>query len=107
MSDSRLAAFAATSAVMPAGIRLLAGLVRSMAPIENCVIFASDPVGVHDVSAIEFVQMIVSTKMSGSEMKASSQGTPKNAWLTDAAATLITGMPAMEIHSGNSMWRTG
>ena len=82
---------------------MLAGLVRSMAPIVNCVIFESDPVGVHEVSAIELVQMIVSTKMSGSEMKASSHGTPKNSCVTQAPSTLKTGMPTAEIHSGNSM----
>ena len=49
---------AAISPVMPAGMRLLAGLARSMAPIENCVILDSAPVGVHEVSAIEFAQMI-------------------------------------------------
>ena len=53
-----------------AGMRLLAGLVRSIAPIENCVIFDSAPVGVHEVSAIELVQMTASTKISGSEMNA-------------------------------------
>ena len=74
MSDSRLAELAAISAVIAAGIRLLAGLVRSIAPIENCVIFDIAPVGVHEVSAIELVQMIDSTKISGSEMKASSHG---------------------------------
>ena len=77
MSESRFEALAAISAVMPAGIRLLAGLVRSIAPIVNWVIFDRDPVGVQDVSAIEFAQMMVSTKMSGSEMKASSHGTSK------------------------------
>lgn len=77
MSESRLAALEAISAVIPAGIRLLAGLVRSIAPMVNCVILDSDPVGVHDVSAMELVQMMVSTKISGSEMNASSHGTPK------------------------------
>src|SRR5512138_1235350 len=101
MSESRFDAFDAISPVMPAGIRLLAGLVRSMAPIENWVIFDSAPVGVHEVSAIEFAQMIVSTKMSGSEMNASSHGTPKNACVTHAPSTLITGMPTTEIHIGN------
>jgi len=86
MSDSRLAELAAISAVIAAGIRLLAGLVRSMAPIVNCVIFDIEPVGVHEVSAIELVQMIDSTNMSGSEMNASSHGTPKNSWVTHARA---------------------
>ena len=58
MSESRFAALDAISAVIAAGIRLLAGLVRSIAPIVNCVIFDSAPVGVHEVSAIELVQMI-------------------------------------------------
>ena len=69
MSDSRFAEFAAISAVIAAGIRLLAGLVRSIAPIVNCVIFDSEPVGVHEVSAIELVQITDSTKISGSDMK--------------------------------------
>ena len=69
----------------------------------NCVIFDIEPVGVHEVSAIELVQMIDSTKMSGSEMNASSHGTPKNSWVTHAPSTLKTGMPMAEIHSGNSM----
>src|SRR4029453_4905936 len=103
MSDSRLAELAAISAVIAAGIRLLAGLVRSIAPIENCVIFDIAPVGVHEVSAIELVQMIDSTKISGSEINASSQGTPKNSCVTAAPSTLKAGIPTIEIHSGNSM----
>src|SRR5512133_909079 len=103
MSDSRLAELAAISAVIAAGIRLLAGLVRSIAPIVNCVIFDIDPVGVHDVSAIELVQMTDSTKISGSEMNASSQGTPKKACVTHAPRTLHSGMPTTEIQRGNSM----
>ena len=35
ISERRFAAFDAISAVMPAGIRLLAGFVRSIAPIVN------------------------------------------------------------------------
>jgi hypothetical protein len=104
MSDSRLAALEAISLVMPAGSRLLAGLVRSIAPIVNWVILASDPVGVHEVSAIELVQMTVSTKISGSDTKASSQGTPKNACVIQAPSTLNTGTPTHDIHSGSSMW---
>src|SRR3954466_3964315 len=101
MSESRLAALAAISAVIAAGIRLLAGFTRSMAPMENWVILLSAPVGVHDVSAMEFVQMIDSTKMSGSEMNASSHGTPKKWCETHAPTTLMMGMPMAEIHSGN------
>src|ERR1700681_3090654 len=104
MSESRLDALAAISLVMPAGMRLLAGLVRSIAPMLNWVILLSAPVGVHDVSAIEFAQITESTKMSGSEMKARSHGTPKKAWLTQAPRTPKIGMPTAEIQSGNSMW---
>src|SRR5512146_1066145 len=100
MSESRFEALAAISEVMPAGIRLLAGLVRSMAPMLNCVIFESAPVGVHDVSAMELAQITLRTKMSGSEMKARSQGTPKKSCETHAPSTLKTGMPMTEIHSG-------
>src|SRR5436190_11248767 len=103
MSESRFAALAEISAVMPAGIRLLAGFTRSMAPMENWVILLSAPVGVHDVSAMEFVQMTESTKMSGSEMNASNHGTLKKWCDTQAPSTLKTGMPIAEIHSGNSM----
>src|SRR5512141_2207109 len=103
MSDSRLAELAAISAVIAAGIRLLAGLVRSIAPIVNCVIFDIEPVGVHEVSAIEFVQMTDSTKINGNEMNASSHGTPKNACVAHAPRMLKNGMPTTEIHSGNSM----
>src|SRR5512141_2806854 len=103
MSDSRLAELAAISAVIAAGIRLLAGLVRSIAPIVNCVIFDIEPVGVHEVSSIELVQMMDSTKISGSEMNDSSHGTPKNAWVTQAPRTLKSGTPTIEIHKGNSM----
>src|ERR671923_2167138 len=103
MSESRFDAFDAISAVMPAGIRLLAGFARSIAPMVNCVILASDPVGVHEVSAIEFAQMIVSTKMSGSEMNESSHGTPKNTCVAHAPSTLKIGMPTIESHGGNSM----
>ena len=99
--------FDAISAVMPAGIKLLAGFVRSIAPIVNCVIFDSDPVGVHDVSAIEFVQITVSTKISGSEMNANNQGTPKNSCVTHAPSTLKIGTPTNDIHSGNSMCASG
>src|SRR5215212_8825184 len=103
MSESRFEAFEAISPVIAAGMRLLAGLVRSIAPIVNCVIFASEPVGVHEVSAMAFAQMIVSTKMSGSEMKERNHDTPKNSCVTHAASTLKMGIPTMEIHSGNSM----
>src|SRR5438552_8582004 len=103
MSERRLAALAEISPVIPAGIRLLAGLVRSIAPIENWVILDSAPVGVHEVSAIELVQMTASTKMRGSEMNASSHGTPKNSCETDAPSTLKIGTPTAESHKGNSM----
>src|SRR5437868_14316171 len=102
MSERRFDALAAISPVMPAGIRLLAGFTRSIAPMVNCVIFESAPVGVHDVSAMEFAQMMESTKMSGSEMKARSQGTPKKWWLTHAPATAMIGRPTAEIQIGNS-----
>ena len=69
----------------------------------NCVIFDSAPVGVHEVSAIELVQMTVSTKISGSEMNASSHGTSKNSCVTHAPSTLNSGTPTADIHSGNSM----
>ena len=82
MSDSRLAALEAISLVMPAGSRLEPGLLRSMAPIVNWVILDSEPVGVQDVSAMEFVQITVSTKMSGSETRHSQNGTPKKACVT-------------------------
>src|SRR5262245_60547110 len=101
MSESRLPALAAISEVMPAGIRLLAGLVRSIAPIVNCVIFESDPVGVHEVSAIELVQITVSTKINGSETNASSQGTPKNMCVIQTPRTLKTGTRPREIKSGH------
>src|SRR6185503_9370930 len=103
MSESRFAAFAEISEVMPPGIRLLAGLVRSNAAIVNCVIFANEPVGVHDVSAIEFVQMIVSTKISGNEMKARNHGTPKKSWETVAPRIVRIGTATADIHSGSSM----
>ncbi len=82
---------------------MLAGLVRSIAPIVNCVIFDIEPVGVHEVSAIELVQITDSTKISGSEMNASSHGTPKNACVTHAPSTLNSGTPTHDIHSGSSM----
>ena len=72
----------AISLVMPAGSRLEPGLLRSMAPIVNCVILDSAPVGVHEVSAIALVQITVSTKINGRETKASSHGTPKNRCVT-------------------------
>ena len=76
-----MAALDAISLIMAAGSRLEPGLVRSIAPIVNCVILDSEPVGVHEVSAIELVQMMVSTKISGSEISASHIGTPKNRWV--------------------------
>ena len=91
MSESRLAALLAISAVIPAGMRLLAGFERSIAPMVNCVILLSDPVGVHDVRAMELVQITVSKKMSGSERNAKSQGTPKNSWVTHTPSTLKSG----------------
>ena len=51
--------------------------------------------------------MTVSTKISGSEMNASSHGTPKNSCVTQAPSTLRSGTPTNEIQSGNSMWRSG
>lgn len=63
-------------------MRFEAGLVRSIAPMANWVILLSELVGVHEVRAIEFTQMTVSTKMSGSESRASHIGTPKNRWVT-------------------------
>src|ERR1700683_4150540 len=106
MSDRRLAALAAISAVIAAGIRLLAGLLRSIAPIVNCVIFDSAPVGVHDVSAIELVQITVNTRISGSEMKASSHGTAKNEGVTPAPSTRNIGTRPNDTTSGNSMDRS-
>src|SRR3954471_6666170 len=103
MSERRLAALAEISAVIAAGIRLVAGLVRSIAPIVNCVIFASGPVGVHEVSAIEFVQITVSTRISGSEMNDSSQGTSKNTCVTQAPSVAKIGTPTNDTHSGSSM----
>src|SRR5881394_1496531 len=103
MSESRLEALAAISEVIAAGIRLLAGLVRSIAPIVNCVIFASEPVGVHDVSAMELAQITVSTKISGSEIIERNHDTPKNSCVAQAPRMLKTGMPITEIQSGNSM----
>src|SRR3984957_18843722 len=107
MSDRRFAALAAISPVIAAGIRLLAGLLRSIAPIVNCVIFDSAPVGVQDVSAIELVQMTVSTRISGSEMKASSHGTAKNECVTLAPSTQNIGTPTNDTPSGNSIDRSG
>ena len=107
MSDSRLAALAEISAVIPAGIRLLAGLLRSIAPIVNWVIFASAPVGVQDVSAIELVHITVNTRISGSEMPARSHGTPKKACVTLAPSTQNIGTPTKDTPSGNSMDRSG
>src|ERR1700679_2138576 len=103
MSDSRLAALAAIWLVMPAGIRLLAGFTRSIAPIVNWVILDNAPVGVHEVSAIELVQITVSTMISGSEMKVSSHGTAKNECVAHAPITLKTGTPTHDTHNGTSM----
>src|SRR4029077_9125709 len=83
------------------------GLVWSIAPIVNCVILASEPVGVHDVSAMELVQMTVSTKISGSETNAMNQGTPKNPCVTHALITLKMGMPTYDTQSGSSMPASG
>ena len=104
MSESRFAALAETSAVMPPGMRLLAGLVRSNAAIVNCVILANEPVGVHDVSAMEFVQMMVSTKIIGKEMNARNHGTPKNSCDTVAPSTVRIGTATADIHSGSSIF---
>src|SRR5258708_35344109 len=101
MSESRLDAFDATSPVIAAGIRLLAGFVRSIAPMLNCVIFERAPGGVQDVSAIELAQMMVSTKINGSEMTETSHGTPKQSCVAHAPGTLKTRMPTSEIPTGN------
>src|SRR5476651_1421939 len=103
MSESRLAALAAISAVMPAVVKFEAGLVRSIAPTVNCVILLSAPVGVHEVSAIAFVQMMLRTKISGSVASASQNGTPKKTWVTQAPTTLRTGTPTYESQSGSSI----
>src|SRR4051812_35061525 len=103
MSESRLAALLQISAVIAAGSRLLAGFARSMAPMLNCVIFESAPVGVQDVSAIEFTQITVSTKMSGRQTNARSQGTPNQSCVIQAPTTLMIGTPTNDIQSGSSM----
>src|SRR6185369_12412413 len=84
-----------------------AGLLRSIAPIENWVIFDSAPVGVHEVSAIELVQITVSTKISGSDTRARNIGTPKNSCVTQAPNRLRIGTPTQLSHSGSSMSASG
>ena len=74
-------------------MRLEAGLVRSIAPMENWVILESELVGVQEVSAIEFTQMTVRIMTSGSERSASPMGTPKNMWVSQVPTTLSTGTP--------------
>ena len=59
----------------------------------NWVILESDPVGVHEVSAIELVQITVSTKISGSEISAKYIGTPKKICVTQAPRKLNIGTP--------------
>src|SRR6185503_16608694 len=103
ISERRLAAFDAISAVMPPVMRLVAGFARSMAPIVNCVILLNAPVGVHEVSAIELVQMMVRTKISGSANSARCQGTPKNACVSHTATTLMIGTPTNDTDKGSSM----
>src|SRR6476620_6616346 len=103
MSERRLAAFEAISPVMPPVIKLVAGFVRSIAPMVNCVILLNAPVGVQDVSAIEFVQMTVSTKMSGRAKSARCQGTPKNEWVSQTDTKLMIGTPTNDTDSGSSM----
>src|SRR5688572_25935797 len=107
MSDSRLDAFDEISAVIVAGIRFVAGFTRSIAPIVNCVIFDRAPVGVHDVNAIELVEMTVRMKISGSEMNASSHRTPKNSCVTYAPRMLSSGTPTNDTQSGTSICRSG
>ncbi len=77
--------------------------IAGVAPIENCVILLSDPVGVQDVSAIEFVQITVRTKMSGSASKARKTGTPKKMCVSQTPSRLRTGTPTKESESGSSM----
>src|SRR5688572_25589897 len=107
MSESRFAAFDAISEVIVAGIRFVAGLTRSIAPMLNCVIFESAPVGVHDVNAIEFVQMTVSSRINGNDSNPNSQLTPKNWCVIATPAMLRMGTPANDTQSGTSMWRSG
>src|SRR5687768_3793138 len=97
MSERRLPAFEATSAVIPAVIRFEAGLARSIAPMENWVILASELVGVHEVSAIEFTQMTVRTMTSGNERSARPIGTPKKMWVSQVPTTQRIGTPTYEI----------
>ena len=52
-------------AVMPAVMRLTAGLWRSIMPKVNCGIFARAPVGVQPVRAMAFAQMSESANTSG------------------------------------------
>src|SRR5471032_1478257 len=103
MSDSRLAAFIEICAVIVAGNRLLAGFTRSTMPTLNCVILATAPSGIHDVNAIELVQITVSTKISGSETSDSSQGTPKKSCVAQAPSSAKIGTPIHDTHSGTSM----
>ena len=88
MSESRLAALDEISDVMAPVMRLVAGLLRSMAPMVNCVILLNALVGVHEVNAIEFVQITVRMKMSGSEKSARCHGTAKNECVSQMASTL-------------------
>src|SRR5688500_9558992 len=103
MSERRLPALEATSAVMPAVMRLEAGLVRSIAPMENCVILASELVGVQEVRAIELTQITESTKTRGSERSANPIGTPKKRWVSHTPTKLRSGTPTDEIQSGSSI----
>src|SRR5664279_6217762 len=98
MSDSRLAAFIEICAVMVAGSRLLAGLTRSTMPTLNWVILATAPSGIHEVSAMELVQITVSTKISGSDTSDSSQGTPKKSCVAQAPTRLKIGTPTHDTH---------
>ena len=107
MSESRFAAFDATSAVMPAGIKLLAGFERSIEPMVNWVIFESAPVGVHEVNAMELVQMTDNTRISGSDRNPANQGTPKNALPIHTPRNPKTGTPTYDNQSGSSMSRSG
>src|SRR5436190_24227311 len=103
MSESRLPAFDATSAVIPAVMRFEAGLVWSIAPMENCVTLLRELVCVQEVSAMEWTQITVRIKTSGSERSASPIGTPKNKCVSQVPNKLRTGTPTYEIQSGSSM----
>src|SRR5687768_11299098 len=107
MSISRFDALLATSAVMPAVMRFVAGVDGSSAPKVNWVIFDSEPVGVVLVSAVALAAIRVSRRIIGIASRPSSGLIPNQYQFRNTEIATVIGTPMNDSRTGSSMWETG